>query len=149
MIAKRQPYKIILYPNRRKIGKIIRHPHHRMKDGEEIAASILTVIGGDVKFLPELHVPNIKNPDCEWRGIIWEIKTLYGNNYSNTRDAVHSAGAQSQNIIINAYFTKRDINRVAIDVYHYLSTDQMSYNIKQVLILGRNKYSIIKRNMLK
>ena len=149
MIAKRQPYKIIPYPNRKNIGKIIPNPHREPKEGEDIAAAILVTMGGDVKFLSELHIPSIKNPDCEWRGIIWEIKTLYGNNYENTKSAVHVASKQSSNIIINAHLTSRDINRVALDVCHYLTSDIMTYSIKQVLILGKNHYSIIKRSMLK
>lgn len=149
MIAKKQPYKIIPYPHRRNIGKIIRNPYHEEKEGEEIAVAILSSMGGDVKFLPELHIPNIKNPDCEWRGVIWEIKTLYGDSYENTKSAVHSASQQSTNIIINAYLTARDINRVALDICHYLANDSMTYKINQVLILGKSSYSIIRRSMVK
>lgn len=149
MIAKKQPYKIIPYPNRRSVGKIIKHPHHQIKEGEEIAAALMLMIGGDVKFLPELHIPNIKNPDCKWQNTVWEIKTLYGNNYENTKSAVHAASKQSPNIIINVYLTKRDINRIALDICHYLASDIMTHNINQILILGKTHYSIIKRSMLK
>ena len=149
MIAKKQPYKIIPYLHRRNTGKIIRNPYHGKKDGEEIAAAILSSMGGDVKFLPELHIPNIKNPDCEWRGIIWEIKTLYGNSKNNTENVIRCASKQSRNIIINASLTPRDINRVAIDIIHCLATDNKTSRIKQILILGKKEYSIIKRNMIK
>lgn len=149
MIAKKQPYKIITYPNRKTISKVYIHPNHPNKEGEEVAASLLTLIGGDVKFLPELHIPGIKNPDCEWHGTIWEIKTLYGDSYDNTRDAARAASKQSSDIIINAYLTSRDINRVAIDICHYLKSDEMTYRIRQILILGKKEYSLIKRSMLK
>ena len=149
MIAKKQPYKIIPYPHRRNIGKIIPSPCHKKKEGEEIAAKILSSMGSDVKFLTELHIPNIKNPDCEWRGIIWEIKTLYGNSRDTTIEAIHKGAKQSHNIIINACLTKRDINRVAIDICFYFKTDPASYQAKQILVLGKNEYSLIKRNMLK
>ena len=149
MIAKKQPYKIISYPNRRKTSRVIPNKRHPKKLDENIAATLLAAIGGDVRFLPELHIPNIKNPDCEWRGVIWEIKTLHGDNYRNTRDAAHNASKQSQNIIINAYCTKRDLNRIAMDIYHYLTTDKVSCNIEQILILGKKEYSLIKRSMLK
>ena len=148
MIAKKQPYKIISYPYRRNVGKIIRNPYHEEKEGEEIATKILSSMGGDVKFLPELHIPNIKNPDCEWRKIIWEIKTLYGNSRDTTIEAIHKGAKQSHNIIVNTYLTKRDINRIAIDICFYFKTDPASYQVKQILILGKNEYSLIKRNML-
>ena len=92
MIAKKQPYKIIPYPNRRNVGRIIKHSHRRLREGEEVAATLMAMIDGDVKFLPELHVPNIKNP---------------------------------------------------------LNSDSMAHDIKQVLILGKDSYSIIRRSMLK
>lgn len=149
MIAKKQPYKIIPYPHRRNAGKIIRNPYHEEKEGEKIAAKILSSMGGDVKFLPELHIPNIKNPDCEWRGIIWEIKTLYGNSKNNTENVIRCASKQSRNIIINANLTPRDINRVAIDTIYCLTADNKTSHIKQILILGKKEYSIVKRNMLK
>ena len=149
MIAKRQPYKIIPYPNRRNIGKVIPHPYHEPKEGEDIAATLLTLIGGDVKFLPESHIPNIKNPDCEWQKTIWEIKTLYGNSKNNTENVIRDARKQSFYIIINASLTSRSIERVMIDVLHCLTSDHKNSCIKQVLVLGRNHYSIIKRSMLK
>ena len=149
MIAKRQPYKIIPYPKKQKIGRVIKNPRHQEKEGEQSAAKMMVIIGGDVKFLPELNIPNIKNPDCEWQGTIWEIKTLYGNSKNNTENVIRSAGKQAMNIIVNATRTSRDINRVAIDVMHCLTVDKKISNIKQVLILGKNQYSIIRRSVLK
>ena len=149
MIAKKQPYKIITYPNGRKTSRVIPNKRHPKKIGEDIAATLLATIGGNVRFLPELHIPNIKNPDCEWRGIIWEIKTLYGSNHGTVMEAIHKGSKQSRNIILNIYSTKRAINRVALDVCNYFEKDPTSYRVEQVLILAKSNYSIIKRSMLK
>ena len=108
------------YPQNKKLGRVF-NAKNRPED-EINCAEILRRFGFDIYFQKESKISGVHTADILWKmdGVLWEIKTLYGNSYDNTVHAVAHAKAQSQYIILNARKTKRRLNRIAIDVNNYL-----------------------------
>ena len=148
MIAKHQPYKIKSIPNPKRKGRVLKDKPHKRRAEENAAAEMLCRFGQDVIFLKEVLIPGLATPDCTWRGSFWEIKTLFGDSYDNTTDALKTGKEQAPNIVLNGMNTKRDINRLAFDVLSYLHTHRNS-KISRVLILKKNNYCLITKDMIK
>lgn len=70
---------------------------------EMVVATILSWTGDDVRFLLE---NGRVNPDIEYRGALWEIKSLRGASKHTVENNIRLALLQSSNIVIDLQLTK-------------------------------------------
>lgn len=61
-------------------------------DEQAMAQFLRREYGGDITLRAERHERNVKNPDYEWRGKLWDLKTPISNKKVNER--VHSGLGQ-------------------------------------------------------
>ena len=87
----------------------------------------------DVKFVVR---SDNKTPDFLIKGLYWELKSPTGNGKYNLQHALRSAAKQSENIIIDARFSKIHINKIKNELNYQF---KRSRNIKRLLLIDKQK----------
>ena len=87
----------------------------------------------DVKFVVR---SDNKTPDFLIEGLYWELKSPTGNGKYNLQHALRSAAKQSENIIIDARFSKIHINKIKNELSYQF---RHSRNIKRLLLIDKQK----------
>ena len=87
----------------------------------------------DVKFVVR---SDNKTPDFLIKGLYWELKSPTGNGKYNLQHALRSAAKQSENIIIDARFSKIHINKIKNELSYQF---RHSRNIKRLLLIDKQK----------
>lgn len=101
---------------------------------EMTAAYILIdFFNSDIKFVIR---NNNKTPDFLIRGKYWELKSPTGNGKYNLQHALRNAAKQSENIIIDARFSKIHINKIKNELNYQF---KHSKNIKRLLLIDKQK----------
>ncbi|MBR2741912.1 hypothetical protein IKD98_04155 [Candidatus Saccharibacteria bacterium] len=101
---------------------------------EMTAAYILNgYFKSDIKFITR---GNNKTPDFQINGLYWELKTPTGNGKYNLQHALRNAAKQSENIIIDARFSKIHISRINNELKYQFNH---SKNIKRLLLITKQK----------
>jgi hypothetical protein len=103
-------------------------------DREMSAAYILNnYFRSDIKFVVRT---NNKTPDFIIKGLYWELKSPTGNGKYNLQHALRNAVKQSENIIIDARFSKSHINRIRSELEYQF---RRSNNIRRLLLIDKQK----------
>lgn len=84
-------------------GRITVPKSRLVQPQEMIVAMVLSWTGEDVTFLPEV---GRVNPDIEYRGKVWEIKSLRGSSRHTVENNIRLALLQSPNIVLDLQLTK-------------------------------------------
>lgn len=101
---------------------------------EMTAAYILIdFFNADIKFV--IRSDN-KTPDFLIKNKYWELKSPTGNGKYNLQHALRSAAKQSENIIIDARFSKIHINKIKNELSYQF---KHSKNIKRLLLIDKQK----------
>ena len=102
-------------------------------DKREISAAYILVdyFHKDVKFIPR---DNYKTPDFLIGGRSWELKTPTGNGKYNLQHALRNAIKQSENIIVDARFSKLHIAKIKNELGYQL---KHSGKIKKMLLIDK------------
>ncbi len=101
---------------------------------EMTAAYILIdFFNSDIKFV--IRNDN-KTPDFLIKGRYWELKSPTGNGKYNLQHALRNAAKQSENIIIDARFSKIHINKIKNELNYQF---KRSRNIKRLLLIDKQK----------
>ena len=87
----------------------------------------------DVKFIAR---SDNKTPDFLIKGLYWELKSPTGNGKYNLQHALRNAAKQSENIIIDARFSKIHINKIKNELNYQF---KHSRNIKHLLLIDKQK----------
>ena len=87
----------------------------------------------DVKFVVR---SDNKTPDFLIKGLYWELKSPTGNGKYNLQHALRSAAKQSENVIIDARFSKIHINKIKNELNYQF---KRSRNIKRLLLIDKQK----------
>ena len=88
----------------------------------------------DVKFVAR---SNRKTPDFTIKRLRWELKTPRGVGKYNIQHLLHSAIQQSENIIVDARFSKMHINKIKNELKFHSSVT--TKGIKRLLIITKDK----------
>ena len=81
-----------------------------------------------------------KTPDFLIRGIYWELKSPTGSGKYNLQHALRNAVKQSENIIIDARFSKMHINKIKSELGYQF---KHSRNIKRLLLIDKQKNVLV------
>lgn len=101
---------------------------------EMTAAYILIdFFNSDIKFVVR---NDNKTPDFLIKGKYWELKSPTGNGKYNLQHALRNAAKQSENIIIDARFSKIHINKIKNELNYQF---KHSKNIKRLLLIDKQK----------
>ena len=87
----------------------------------------------DIKFVVR---SGNKTPDFLIKDLYWELKTPTGNGKYNLQHALRNAARQSENIIIDARFSKIHINKIKNELNYQF---KHSKNIKRLLLIDKQK----------
>ena len=87
----------------------------------------------DIKFVAR---NNNKTPDFLIGNKYWELKSPTGNGKYNLQHTLKNAAKQSENIIIDARFSKIHISRIKNELNYQL---KHSGNIKSLLLIDKQK----------
>ena len=87
----------------------------------------------DVKFVVR---SDNKTPDFLIKNSYWELKSPTGNGKYNLQHALRNAAKQSENIIIDARFSKIHISKIKSELSYQF---KRSKNIKQLLLIDKQK----------
>ena len=79
---------------------------------------------------------NNRTPDFLIGGLFWELKTPTGTGKYNLQHALKSASGQSDNIVIDARFSKMHINRIKSELRFQLSK---ANKINRLLLIDKQK----------
>lgn len=79
---------------------------------------------------------NNRTPDFLIDGLFWELKTPTGTGKYNLQHALKSASGQSDNIVIDARFSKMHINRIKSELRFQLSK---ANKISRLLLIDKQK----------
>ena len=79
---------------------------------------------------------NNRTPDFLIDGLFWELKTPTGTGKYNLQHALKSASGQSDNIVIDARFSKMHINRIKSELRFQLSK---ANKINRILLIDKQK----------
>lgn len=79
---------------------------------------------------------NNRTPDFLIDGLFWELKTPTGTGKYNLQHALRSASGQSDNIVIDARFSKMHINRIKSELRFQLSK---ANKINRLLLIDKQK----------
>lgn len=79
---------------------------------------------------------NNRTPDFLIDGLFWELKTPTGTGKYNLQHALKSASGQSDNIVIDARFSKMHINRIKSELRFQLSK---ANKINRLLLIDKQK----------
>lgn len=79
---------------------------------------------------------NNRTPDFLIDGLFWELKTPTGTGKHNLQHALKSASGQSDNIVIDARFSKMHINRIKSELRFQLSK---ANKISRLLLIDKQK----------
>ena len=79
---------------------------------------------------------NNRTPDFLIGGLFWELKTPTGTGKYNLQHALRSAAGQSDNIVIDARFSKMHINRIKSELRFQLSK---ANKINRLLLIDKQK----------
>ena len=79
---------------------------------------------------------NNRTPDFLIDGLFWELKTPTGTGKYNLQHALKSASGQSDNIVIDARFSKMHINRIKSELRFQLSK---ANKINRLLLINKQK----------
>ena len=79
---------------------------------------------------------NNRTPDFLIGGLFWELKTPIGTGKYNLQHALRSASGQSDNIVIDARFSKMHINRIKSELRFQLSK---ANKINRLLLIDKQK----------
>ena len=98
------------------------------------AAYILSdYFNSDVRFVPRC---NHSTPDFLIKGEYWELKTPTGKGKYNIQHALKAAVRQSENIVIDARYSKLHIARIKNELRYELKEVQ---KIKKMLLIDKRK----------
>ncbi len=101
---------------------------------EMTAAYILIdFFNSDIKFV--IRSDN-KTPDFLIDNKYWELKSPTGNGKYNLQHALRNAAKQSENVIIDARFSKIHINKIKNELNYQF---KHSKNIKHLLLIDKQK----------
>ena len=102
---------------------------------KELSAAYILVeyFKTDLKFVVRT---NGRTPDFLIDGKYWELKTPTGNGKYNLQHALRSAAGQSENIIIDARFSKIHISKIKNELSYQF---RHSKNIKRLLLIDKQK----------
>lgn len=87
----------------------------------------------NIKFIPR---SNQRTPDFLINNLYWELKTPTGTGKYNLQHALRSAARQSENIIIDARFSKMNISKIRNELNYQF---KKSLNIKRLLLIDKQK----------
>ena len=101
----------------------------------EISAAyiLLGYFKTDIKFVPR---SNQKTPDFLIEKKFWELKSPTGNGKYNLQHTLRNAAKQSENIIIDARFSKIHINKIKNELDYQF---KHSKNIRRLLLIDKQK----------
>ena len=101
----------------------------------EVSAAyiLLNFFHADIRFVAR---NDAKTPDFFIENTYWELKTPTGNGKYNLQHALRSAAKQSENIIIDARFSKIHINKIKRELEYQF---KRSKNIKRLLLIDKQK----------
>ena len=94
---------------------------------------LLEYFNKDVKFVAR---NNNKTPDFLIGNKYWELKSPTGNGKYNLQHTLRNAAKQSENIIIDARFSKIHINKIKNELTYQM---KHSGNIKHLLLIDKQK----------
>lgn len=94
---------------------------------------LLEYFNENVKFIAR---DNNKTPDFLIGNRYWELKSPTGDGKYNLQHTLRNAAKQSENIIIDARFSKMHINRLKNELSYQL---KRSRNIKRLLLIDKQK----------
>lgn len=92
----------------------------------------------DIKFVPR---SNQKTPDFFINGLYWELKTPIGIGKYNIQHLLHSAVQQSENIIIDARFSKMHLSRIISELKRHSTLT--TKGIKNLIVITKSKKIIV------
>lgn len=82
---------------------------------------------------------NQKTPDFRIGNVLWELKTPIGNGKYNIQHLLRKAITQSENIIIDARFSKMHITKITNELsYQYKHTSK----IKRLIMINKQRQII-------
>ena len=99
---------------------------------------LLDYFKSDIKFVPR---GNRKTPDFLIKGLHWELKTPTGTGKYNIQHLLHSAIQQSNNIIVDARFSKMHISRIIRELK--LHSTLTTKGIKNLVVITKNKKIVV------
>lgn len=101
----------------------------------EMTAAFILIdfFNSDIKFV--IRNDN-KTPDFLIKGKYWELKSPTGNGKYNLQHTLRNAAKQSENIIIDARFSKIHINKIKNELNYQF---KRSRNIKRLLLIDKQK----------
>lgn len=102
---------------------------------QEMTAAYILIdfFNADIKFVIR---NNNKTPDFLIKNKYWELKSPTGNGKYNLQHALRNAARQSENIIIDARFSKIHINKIKNELNYQF---KHSKNIKRLLLIDKQK----------
>lgn len=119
----------------RKLG-IITTEYGAFPEAHEIAtAKIFIKNGFDVRFITPRRVKNMKTPDVEINGILWEIKSPTSTGKQTLQRLLKKAAKQSDNIIIDDRRTNSD------DAYYFKELKRLSslsHSIRRLKLITKS-----------
>ena len=87
----------------------------------------------NIEFIPR---SNQRTPDFLINNLYWELKTPTGTGKYNLQHTLRSATKQSENIIIDARFSKMNISKIRNELNYQF---KKSRNIKRLLLIDKQK----------
>lgn len=87
----------------------------------------------NIEFIPR---SNQRTPDFLINNLYWELKTPTGTGKYNLQHTLRSAAKQSENIIIDARFSKMNISKIRNELNYQF---KRSRNIKRLLLIDKQK----------
>ena len=138
-------------PYSRKNGRIRYDIPHKREPHELDFAEILIRFGLDIVFIKPSILTGISTPDCEWRGKIWEIKTIFENTDDRVCRSLKNAFAQSENVILDITKCNMTINEAISATLKYFRNPKNKHGIMnhEILIFDKKSYCVINKKVLK
>lgn len=101
----------------------------------ELTAAYILIdfFNSDIKFVVR---GKDKTPDFLIKGKYWELKTPTGNGKYNLQHTLRNAAKQSENIIIDARFSKMHISKIKNELNYQF---KRSKNIKRLILIDKQK----------
>ena len=134
-----------------KSGKISYDRPHKREQHELDFVEILARFGSDIILIKPSITRGINTPDCEWRGKMWEIKSIMSMKTDNLTGLLKVAFKQSGNVILDLSKSKTSINDMITEVVKYFNNPKNKHGIMnhEIMVVDKQKYCIINKKMLK
>ena len=132
------------------IGKIEFEPGYRVSERKEeirVAQWVHKTFGGDITLLKESTQENVKKPDYQWNGLLWELKNLDAGTdnavQKNIRKALHQIKSNPGGIFL-------DISKSGIDLSSAkksITTRMLKsagFSADVMILYDKGKYSVMR-----